>query len=170
MGLRIKLFIVTLVMMLSFVVTGCNEISPWLKGCDAVDYIEVVVNTEACIAASDGKVPVNSIMWSGAQLHIEIVKAGGEKVTFDKTTDSGGCTESVQGIFKVYRKQPVQVMVRPIGGNLPSLLGGVEWSGSDYRVSNNVKTLNWTDIYPAKDFGDTYYWNPLIQMLVEPTN
>jgi len=170
MGFRIKLFIVTLVMMLSFVVTGCNEISPFLKGCDAVDYIEVVVNTEACIAASDGKVPVNSTMWSGAQLHIEIVKAGGEKVTFDKTTDSGGCTESVQGIFKVYREQPVQVIVRPIGGNLPSLLGGAEWSGSDYRVSNNVKTLNWTDIYPDKDFGDIYYWNPLIQMLVEPTN
>lgn len=169
MRFRQKMFVLALVIMLPFVVTGCWELS-FLKGCESVNYITVVVQTEACIAVSDGKVPANSTMWSGAQMHIEIEKAGGERVTFDKTTDSGGCTGSVQGAFEVYKEQPVKVIVKPTGGNLPNLLGGAEWNGSDYRVSNNVKTLNWTDIYPANDFGDTYYWNPLIQMLVEPDN
>ena len=147
--------------------TGCDVLFD--LGCiDQPDYVEVIVNADVCVSFSDGKTPPTSIMWSGAQIEIAIIKAGGERVQFDRYASSGGCTDSVQGIFNVYREQPVEVVARPIYGVIPDFAGGGFYDSGKYRVSNNVATLRWSDIYPAKDFGDTYVWQPTISILVQP--
>jgi len=77
-----------------------------------VNFIEVYVNTDVCVSFTDGKTPPQSIMWSGAQIEIQIIKAGGERVQFDKYTSSGGCTETASGNFRLYKEQPIEVKVR----------------------------------------------------------
>jgi hypothetical protein len=161
-----KLIIFTLVLMLvSLGIGGCQEF-----GCSNVNYIAVSVNANVCVAFADGKEPPTSVMWSGAQVKIEIIKAGGERVQIDKYTDSSGCTETVSHFFEVYKEQPVQVKVRPIYGEIPEFAGGGYLDYSLHTYSNNVATLLWSDIYPANDFGDSYIWDVTVSMLVQPNS
>ena len=163
--LRKNLFIVILAIMLTALSAGgCDSFS----SCAEVNYITVFVNADVCVSFTDGNVPPQSVMWAGAQVEIQIVKAGGERVQFDKYTGSGGCTETVSGGFEVYKDQPVEVIVRPIYGAIPDFAGGGFLDYSLHRYSNNVATLRWSDIYPPNDFGDSYFWNPTISMLVQP--
>ena len=133
-----------------------------------VNFIEVYVNADVCVSFTDGKTTPQSIMWSGAQIEIQIIKAGGERVQFDKYTGSGGCTDTASGNFRLYKEQPIKVIARPIYGVIPDFAGGGFWDYSLHNYSNNVATLLWSDVYPANDFGDAYYWNPTISMLVQP--
>ena len=153
-----KLIIVILaIMLITLGSGGCEGFS-----CAEINYIVVHFNADVCVAFADGKSSPQSVMWSGAQVEIVIIKAGGERVQFDKYTGSGGCTETVSGTFEVYKEQPVEVKVCPLYGVIPDFSGGGFLDYSLHKYSNNTAILNWSDIYPANDFGDTYYWNPQI--------
>lgn len=84
------------------------------------NFITVVVQAQACVAATiyDDISGWVSRRWAGATLHIEINKAGGERVTFDKTTDAGGCTEIVTGTSNVYKEQYVEAVVTNSRGHI----------------------------------------------------
>ncbi len=166
--MRRKLLTAILAIMLIALGTGGCEEFDLDCGLEEVNFIVVYVSVDVCVSFTDGKVPPESVMWSGAQIEIQIVKAGGERVQFDKYTGSGGCTEAASGVFEVYKEQPVEVIVRPIYGIIPDFAGGGFFDYSLHQYSNNVATLLWSDIYPANDFGDTYYWTLTISMLVQP--
>jgi hypothetical protein len=61
----------------------------------------------------------------GSQVTIEINKADGERVQFEKTLDTTGCTDIVQGTFQVYKEQPVNVIARIVSLNIPE--GVYDW-------------------------------------------
>ncbi len=106
--------------------------------------------------------------WAGGNLRIEINKADGERVTFEKTTNASGCTEIVTGTFKVYKEQPVNVITTITEGTLPGVLGGGLWDSTKYRVYNNFARLDWGTLDARSDFGDTYYWEPVLDTGFRP--
>ena len=135
-----------------------------LVGCDdlGLNYITVVVQSQVCAEVGD-------FQWEGAQVSIEINKAGGERVTFDKITDANGCTDIVEATFNVYKEQYVEIIARPISGQIPQYywyLFGEEYDPSNCLVLGNSGRLLWSKISKDNKFGDTYYWNPIVQLRV----
>ena len=75
----------------------------------------------------------------------------------------------VEGTFKVYKEQYVEIIARPVTGNIPQYYWyamGEEYDPAKHRVLSNSKRLLWSTISEGKKFGDTYYWNPILQMMV----
>ena len=158
---RFLIMLVVILLTLLLVLSGCEDFS--FEGCDVdLNYITVVVQGQVCAE-------VGQIQWEGAQVSIEINKAGGERVTFDKTTDTNGCTDIVEGTFKVYKEQYVEIIARPVTGKIPQdywYAMGEEYNPAKHRVLSNSKRLLWNKISEGKKFGDTYYWNPILQMML----
>jgi hypothetical protein len=155
-----RLVMITLALILMFVGIG---------GCDLIEelnYITVVVQAQACAKAEYWGKSSGVISWPGAQLNIEIIKAGGERVNFNKTTPVGGCADIVEGTFNVYKEQDVVVRVSPTGGIVPNELGGVEWSVEQFTAMNGYARLQWGTISYNHKFGDTYYWSPVVEMII----
>lgn len=138
---------------------GCSM----FEGCDiGVNYITVIVQTRACATVIQKKYQeyTNQAPFAGAVFRIEIIKAGGERVTETRTADASGCTDVVTATFQVYKEQPVEVNAWFLSGSKPSEWGGEEIDLVDMEIVNNFEYLNWQQLDAAADFGDTYYWNP----------
>jgi hypothetical protein len=157
---RLLISVVTLILVL-IPFGGCS-------GVGGGNYVTVVVQTKACVTVEylvEGN--TNHTKWAGGPLHIEINEAGGERVTFEKTTDAGGCTEVVTGTFKLYKEQPVTVIATITGSTVPVELGGGPWDPAKYDVVNNFDQLTWAEIDAMVDFGDTYDWNPVLEIVLK---
>ena len=108
----------------------------------------------------------------GSQVMIEINKADGERVQFEKTIDKNGCADIVQGTFQVYKEQPVNVIARIVSLNIQEGRYDIQYEGGlvspdKYRVYSNKQTLLWEQIRSKVDFGGTYYWNPVINVSID---
>lgn len=146
------MFIMILILLLGLV--GCDDLG--------LNYITVVVQSQVCAEVGD-------FQWEGAQVSIEINKAGGERVTFDKITDANGCTDIVEATFNVYKEQFVEIIARPITGQIPQDYWdtlGEEYDPLNCQVFGNSSRLLWSTISKDNKFGDTYYWNPTVQIQV----
>ncbi|MFC2069284.1 hypothetical protein ACFLTP_09825 [Chloroflexota bacterium] len=147
--------ILTTVLMLLFTgvgVVGCEDIN--FEGCDFnPNYITVVVQTQVCLERPG---------WDGAQVKIEINKADGERVEFEKTVGPNQCTDVVEATFQVYKEQPVNVVVFMVSG-----AGGEPWDPNKWEIwKGNKQTLLWGTIDSGHDFGDTYFWNPTLSIMM----
>ncbi|MCK5577819.1 MAG: hypothetical protein KAI14_05820 [Dehalococcoidales bacterium] len=134
-----------------------------LPGCDILekpDYITVNVDAFANVKVTrwiSGQQVVAP--WAGTQVEISIVKAGGERVVEMKTTDSGGITQSIRGTFKLYREQYIRVLVSVTPNSaIPDTVGGGGYDPARHILNNSWQELSWSQVYPAKDFGETYNW------------
>jgi hypothetical protein len=134
--------------------------------CEGGNYINVAVS--ASIHAEVSSTQPRSIEpWAGAQLNIEIIKAGGERVTCTGTTDAyGNLPEICQGTFKVYRHQDVRVSIHPISGVFPAAVGGETYDPARHMWSNNYAILNWGDLKDV-GWGGTYYWSPNVTLTMQ---
>jgi len=81
-------------------------------------------------------------------VRVEIIKAGGERVSELRGTDYAGTCERVTGTFNLYREQSITCIVNII-------LTSVEQNYSDYTFTGDSETITWDDIYPNSDFGES---------------
>jgi len=63
-------------------------------------------------------------------------------------TDENCRYEAGTTLLKLYREQSINVVAELQGG----VIG--------YTCNQGMVTLNWADVYPSVDFGETYNWNP----------
>ena len=82
-------------------------------------------------------------------VRIYIIKAQGETFTFFYHLTFPSCHfESETATFKLYREQPMEV----IAYTEAVLPGFTQIRATAY--------LSWDDVYPGKDFGGTFNWEP----------
>ena len=140
----IYIFSILIAVLLSVLLSGCEELDKLIEEASEPDYI--IVNIES-------KAVVYTLLSSGIEEHIaditvmiEMAKAGGETFTFYKTTDEYGYTETVTGSFNLYNEQDVGCTARPTG------------IGSWTNIPISSKTLSWETVDATCDFGDIYTW------------
>ena len=114
------------------------------------DYITVNVLTEGnhlLKHVDTGELSCDSRV-SSAIVRVDIIKAGGERFNFYKTIEEPSCYFTTEMVtFKLYREQPIEVVAYS-----ESVPGG-------YTQVRGIDILNWEQVYPSYDFGETYTWN-----------
>lgn len=121
--------------------SGCEELEELL---DKPDYITVTVN---CLV----EVYLDyNIIGKDILVRVEIIKAGGERVSEIIKTDAyGKSPKEVTGTFKLYREQSITCIANVI-------LSSVEQNYSNHLVFNGAsRTITWDEIYSASDFGES---------------
>ena len=136
MKTKITISLLALIFIAGDFIGGCEEeeLEP--------DYITVNVSTI-------GEVHYDNLCidWlEGLTVRIDIVKAGGETFTFERVTNKFCGFEVPTVSFKLYREQPIEAKA--------NVQGGIQ----GYEFVPAIKTLNWLDVYPMTDFGETYSW------------
>jgi len=144
---------------------GCDLFSE--IDCEGGNYITVVVSASIHAEVTATQPVYGTEPWAGAQLQVEIIKAGGERTTCTGTTNAyGDLPEQCQGTFKVYRAQDVRVSIRPISGVFPAAVGGETYDPARHMWSNCSDTLNWGDLEDV-GWGDTYFWSPYVTLTMQ---
>ena len=111
------------------------------------DYITVNVTTKGIAYIKETKNPIVVCTdWTqGIAIRVDVIKAGGEQFNYFPVTNSTSCRfTSETATFKLYREQPIEIIA--YAEVVPP--GFTEIRGVDY--------LSWDEVYPMKDFGDTY--------------
>ena len=143
---------------------GCDLLEE--VDCEGGNYITVVVSASIHAEVSSTQ-PWTTEPWAGAQLQVEIIKAGGERTTCTGTTNAyGDLPEQCQGTFKVYREQDVRVVIRPISGVFPAAVGGETYEPARHMWSRNSDTLYWLNLEDY-GWGDTFYWSPTVILTMQ---
>jgi hypothetical protein len=131
-----------------------------LSGCEVIeenDYITVNVLVDATvdIIGKDGNSIKSQINVSGLPIRIEIVKAGGERLVFERVANVYGYADTVSGTFHLYKEQMIEVTA--------SAQGGI---GDFYQLHIGYEVLAWETVHGSVDFGETYTWEaePIIEM------
>ena len=127
--------------------SGCDE----LEDLNKPDYINVFVNCKVNVVLfpkMDSMDDPQTLPAKFLQLNVEIIKAGGERVDGTVSTDSNGETNIVSASFKLYREQPITCMANVAIEN-------ANFEYPDYTFNSDSKTIPWSEIYPAYNFGDT---------------
>jgi len=132
----------TAVLLLVVGLSGCEE----LEKLNKPDYITVTVN---CLV----EVYLDyNIIGKDILVRVEIIKAGGERVSeIIKTDAHGDSPKEVTGTFKLYREQSITCIANVI-------LSSVEQNYSNQLVFNGAsRTITWDDVYLRSgiDFGES---------------
>ncbi len=140
-------------MFLSLMLTGCEEDLPE----DVEDFLDptpnhITVTVQASARAYFEHTGSNGIVVTspntGVGIQIEIQKARGENVVFERTTNDNGYTDVVVGTFDVYKEQPVEVWARPQGFEAKRGYKIFTWdmlwhiAGQEFGQSITVTALN----------------------------
>ncbi|MGB5288855.1 MAG: hypothetical protein WBQ32_08110 [Ignavibacteriaceae bacterium] len=142
--MKTKLFIsvISLLLIAGDFLGGCEEEEP------KPDYITVNVSTTGSVEY--GGVCLDWL--EGLTIQIDIIKDGGETVTYFRVTDLNCNFETPTVSFKLYRGQPIVASA--------FVQGGIQ----GYEFTPVVNALNWSDVYPLKDFGETYTWETFLHI------
>ena len=116
------------------------------------DYITVNVTTNGQILT---EIPNNPILFcdnliQDIPVRVDVIKAGGERFNFYTTTDISCKFTSETATFKLYREQPIEIIAY------------VEIVPGGYTQVRGVDYLSWDEVYPAYDFGNTYYYTSVV--------
>jgi len=119
------------------------------------DYIKVLVKVSGLL--NNNNLNTNTISCDSINLNVPmrvvITKAGGENFVLFPTTGAGSCAyNSEQVSFNLYREQPIEVDV------------STEYVPAGYTQSEGYSLLEWENVYPGKDFGETYSWQPSVNV------
>ena len=129
------------------------------EGCDVAepkpDYIIVVVKVSGLINyrnLNTSRIGCDSL-GIDVPMRIVITKDGGDHFIFFLTTGPGSCYyNSEQVSFKLYKEQPIEVDV------------STEYVPAGYTQSEGYSILEWEDVFPGKYFGETYSWQPSVDV------
>jgi hypothetical protein len=142
------LIVITMTLMLLAVgLSGCEELEEVL---DKPNYITVFVTCSVNVVLfpkMESMDDPQSIPATNLQLHIEIIKAGGERKTEVVTTNTNGKTPEVSTSFNLYREQPITCIANPAIESVNNLY-------PNYTFNSDSHTIAWSEIYPSNDFGD----------------
>ena len=122
------------------------------------DYINVAVDAEGYILLLDNPssaadCPDYWQLVQSQEVRIEYIKAGGENFVFFDLIDGSCEFYGSPASFKLYREQPIDVKV-----TLVATIPG-------YTMGIGTLRLPWSQVYPSKDFGETYSWNPRVSLI-----
>jgi len=119
--------------------SGCDELEELSKP----DYITVTVNCLVSVNIAGG------VYGSDILVRVEIIKAGGERVSeIIKTDTYGESLKEVTGTFKLYREQSITCIANVI-------LSSVEQNYSGFTFNGASRTITWDDVYGLSDFGES---------------
>jgi len=114
------------------------------EGFDKPNYIIVTLECNPIVVVKDGG---NEYPASNVLVEIEVINAGGERVSNLVSTNSGGVGVTVSGTFNVYRGKSVTC----IGNLVPQ---SAEGQYPEYAFNSAVETILWPFILQYYDFGD----------------
>ena len=123
-----------------------------LSGCEILepkpDYITVTMDVAAGVSLRDkNNNPVSGIPISGITVRIDLIKDGGETLTFYRTTDDYGVCPPAMGSFKLYKEQPIVCIV---------IAEGVFQDFSP--IGADSETLTWAQVSASTDIGGSFYY------------
>ena len=121
--------------MLLTILSGCEELSK-------PDYITVNVICDISVYAQYANDPNSNQPVVDALVNVEIVKAGGERVTKKLKTDSLGNCESVTATFKLYRDQPIAAIAAVLYPAETDYLYFVSKDDTSHHFSRTLKEHN----------------------------
>ena len=119
------------------------------------DYITVNVTTNGSLLRRLTGSPVTScdVFTRGVTVRVDVIKDGGERFNLFTQTDSH-CDFTAETVtFNLYREQPIEV----IAYAEQVTAGHTQIQGVDY--------LSWDEVYPQKDFGDTYAYSSEVTII-----
>jgi len=128
---------------------GCDEEEP------KPDFITVVVKVSGLLNYRNLNTSTIGCDSLGINVPMKVVitKDGGDHFVLFLTTGPGSCYyNSEQVSFKLYKEQPIEVDV------------STEYVPAGYTQSEGYSLLEWEDVYPGKDFGETYSWQPTVDV------
>ena len=124
------------------------------------DYIIVNVTTKGHLYHRLAGSPAYSCGdWTRNEaVRIDVIKAGGERFNLYSTTNFNCefATETVS--FKLYREQPIEVQAY------------TESVPNEHTLQRGIDYLSWDEVYPTKDFGETYNYAPEVNVFWLYTN
>ena len=117
------------------------------------DFITVICSAERNILAKDNTTDSLSCpsLLSENTVRVDFIKSQGEQFNLFVPLGEDNCwfeTGSVE--FKLYRDQPIEV-----SAYIEQVPGG-------YTQIRAQAVLTWDEVYPSKNFGDSYTWKPWI--------
>jgi len=133
-------------------VLGCSllVLTMCFSGCEFLeqkDYITVNIKAYIVVPLINAQgITVTNDTAEGVLVNIWMVKDGGERITFNKYTESSGGVV-VTGSFKLYEEQPIECSAGVVDRYKTYVPGHID---SD--------TLSWETVDAAADFGETYTW------------
>ena len=133
-----------LVLMLGL--SGCEKIEELNKP----DYITVSVtcNVNAVLFPHmESMDDPQMIPAKDLKISVEIIKAGGERVSEVVSTDASGKTAQISALFKLYREQPISCIANVVYDSANA-------DFPEYTFNGDSQTILWNEIYPTHDFGD----------------
>lgn len=124
------------------------------------DYITVNITIQGWINELDSlNAPSESWRCSEVcknhQVKIKMQKAGGELFEEYKVTNEQ-CSFNSTATFQLYREQPIELWA----SSKNDVIGYQEYGA--YRI------INWDEVYPANDFGDTYNHYQPMELFIIP--
>ena len=129
----------TAVLLVVIGLSGCEEFEKLNKP----DYITVTVNCLVSVNIAGG------VHGSDILVRVDIIKAGGERVSEIIKTDAyGDSPKEVTGTFKLYREQSIDCIANVI-------LSSVEQNYSGFTFNGASRTITWDDVYRLSDFGES---------------
>jgi len=137
---KIKVLSISIISLFVLVgLSGCEDL-------EEVNYVTVTVNCDVEVLYSynpeSGSVsPAEDLL-----INIEIIKAGGERVSKNILTDYKGDCRTVTGTFKLYKEQPITCIANVVYDSKLELY-------PDIVFNSQSKTIEWNEIYPKTDFG-----------------
>jgi hypothetical protein len=84
-------------------------------------------------------------------VRIQMIKDGGERFTFNIVTGTSGYTDPVDGNFKLYKEQRIEVTAETVSG-----------FEDFYEYKAGFAMLTWAEVDAAADFGGLYSWSPTV--------
>lgn len=124
--------------------SGCNDLEEFTKE----NYITVTINCDVQVLYSYD--PESSAILPATDLlvNVEVIKAGGERVSQNIVTDYSGNCRTVTGTFKLYKEQPITCIANVVYDS------GLE-KYPDIVFNSQSKTYEWNEFYPKSDFGES---------------
>jgi len=136
-----------------------------LSGCviedEKADYIKVTVTLTGGFWKSTNNIMRPHEPVSGVELKLMMVKDGGERMEFYRTTDEGGETSACTHTFNVYKEQPVE-LTASLFSEVPAELKNYTIGGAAYAV------IPWAQIDGAADLGGSYSTSYSLSLFAYP--
>lgn len=119
------------------------------------DYITVYVTTEGQFRyrlVGSEVTTCGRDIW-GRTVRVDVIKAGGERFNLFTTIQPDYCKFNVSSVsFKLYREQPIEIIAY------------LEAVDSGYTQVRGQDLLTWDEVYPAKDFGETFNYSAFVEI------
>lgn len=138
-----------------FLTVGCSGCFDKLD-LDKPDYITVNLEITCSVVAIYGPSNIYHESLPGLEVRIDMVKAGGERITSYRVTNDGGYIVGVKGSFNLYREQPI-ICTANLQSDPPEKYINYSWTSA-------TRAYTWDYVYSSADFGESITLYPTLDI------